>query len=1109
MEDRESVNEDIKNLESSHLKAKRPFFSCSLCHEKYKNPKVLNCWHSFCFECLSNYIPENSISVVCPLCNIPSIIPQQGVNLLPDNWMLTSLKDGKSPSVDLLTLKTSSRMLDTIDGSEGATSLQCQLQNHNKSNNPNNNKNNTKMNNSLVNITIRDDSQLTDNMQGLSMKHSENDSDSPTNNFSHTPPLSREGHKTSRQHCHDTQCDTASSSAIVMDESLTGETSQSAFFSQSYRSSSEFSNEKLYCRLHSLQNLDFYCQDCDVAICPRCSELGHNQHSIVSIDAALPNQKTILNNLIEQLKDESKDTENDKILIERVKFDLENSFNNVKDQINTRYQNIMELLQKKLNTNLQELNSIYKFRNNVLDKQLYCINENFENIQMSYDLTEKILDSERSELILLANKSYSFDDYSQFNESKQPSLKSLHSPNTNMLSRPLESSFMCFDPEGYENLEKYSSYLNGIVSDKSLCSNMISFSIEDLNKPIHLNRKFKLAIYLIEDNICIINDYLSRLNNAIYAILHLPNSRKKPIEFIKDTSNNKLGYMQFTPEQIGVHILELYNFGVLVRGTPLELAVTKFSLATNATPNHLHHLTTSKIKNSASKRQITQTQSQPKLKSTSSTFINKNIPSKKPMNNLNKQPPNTSNKLPQKTLAPNSSIKTSINPSQRHKSNTSLSRPPWNSSITKNNNLVPTTQPLRRSLSSTVPRNDLSHRLSNTSLHKLDKTAKLSSRITSHPAINNAFKERINNDCKMNLENKIDEEEDEENWNQNAFENQNVSYCRLHSNAVNKTLPLTKTIDSKPKRRITTLSHTQTRTTRQAGLTTRIPLEKPNTLRKKLSNDIFKKFGCKGKRLGEFNSLQDVAYHNGLLLGSDSKNQCIQVIDYNSGKFTKQILLGEGLLKVPSPSGLAVDSSGNMYVSDLDNHCVVVLDTRGRLLRKIGQTHLKGPKGLVLSDKELIVADMKGCSVYMYDRISGELLGRFGSQGYKDDNLCSPQFCALTIDQSHIIVSDFRTDKVKIFSKEGHLVKCFGSSGTRSGQLSGPTGLAVHPSSGNIYVCDFSNTRIQVFSKDGLFVEKLNLSLSAPQGLGFLDDKFLMVADAGNHCIKITKIKAT
>lgn len=75
------------------------FISCPLCSNHFESPKVLACWHSFCLECLERIVPENSITLVCPSCFMPSILPKQGVAGLPDNWLLIPASEGKTTGV--------------------------------------------------------------------------------------------------------------------------------------------------------------------------------------------------------------------------------------------------------------------------------------------------------------------------------------------------------------------------------------------------------------------------------------------------------------------------------------------------------------------------------------------------------------------------------------------------------------------------------------------------------------------------------------------------------------------------------------------------------------------------------------------------------------------------------------------------------------------------------------------------------------------------------------------------------------------------------------------------------------------------------------------------
>ena len=43
--------------------------------------QVLPCLHTFCLNCLSVYLPPESLTITCPLCGQQSILPKRGVSL--------------------------------------------------------------------------------------------------------------------------------------------------------------------------------------------------------------------------------------------------------------------------------------------------------------------------------------------------------------------------------------------------------------------------------------------------------------------------------------------------------------------------------------------------------------------------------------------------------------------------------------------------------------------------------------------------------------------------------------------------------------------------------------------------------------------------------------------------------------------------------------------------------------------------------------------------------------------------------------------------------------------------------------------------------------------
>ncbi|XP_057268644.1 tripartite motif-containing protein 3 [Pezoporus wallicus] len=69
------------------------FLVCSICLDRYRNPKVLPCLHTFCERCLQNYIPAQSLSLSCPVCRQTSILPERGVPALQNNFFITNLME--------------------------------------------------------------------------------------------------------------------------------------------------------------------------------------------------------------------------------------------------------------------------------------------------------------------------------------------------------------------------------------------------------------------------------------------------------------------------------------------------------------------------------------------------------------------------------------------------------------------------------------------------------------------------------------------------------------------------------------------------------------------------------------------------------------------------------------------------------------------------------------------------------------------------------------------------------------------------------------------------------------------------------------------------------
>ncbi|VDI38530.1 Hypothetical predicted protein [Mytilus galloprovincialis] len=76
----------------------RKSYFCTLCKDDFKDPRLLNCYHSFCRFCLDEYLMVNyeDGNFPCPLCKEMNIAPVNGCRGLPKNEYI-KISDSSSP----------------------------------------------------------------------------------------------------------------------------------------------------------------------------------------------------------------------------------------------------------------------------------------------------------------------------------------------------------------------------------------------------------------------------------------------------------------------------------------------------------------------------------------------------------------------------------------------------------------------------------------------------------------------------------------------------------------------------------------------------------------------------------------------------------------------------------------------------------------------------------------------------------------------------------------------------------------------------------------------------------------------------------------------------
>ncbi|XP_038062526.1 tripartite motif-containing protein 2-like [Patiria miniata] len=81
-------------VSSALEKISRHHLECSICQERYQQPKILECLHSFCEQCLLKYRStkhQDSTVIPCPVCRQETKLPEVGVQGLKTNFHLIGL----------------------------------------------------------------------------------------------------------------------------------------------------------------------------------------------------------------------------------------------------------------------------------------------------------------------------------------------------------------------------------------------------------------------------------------------------------------------------------------------------------------------------------------------------------------------------------------------------------------------------------------------------------------------------------------------------------------------------------------------------------------------------------------------------------------------------------------------------------------------------------------------------------------------------------------------------------------------------------------------------------------------------------------------------------
>ena len=217
---------------------------------------------------------------------------------------------------------------------------------------------------------------------------------------------------------------------------------------------------------------------------------------------------------------------------------------------------------------------------------------------------------------------------------------------------------------------------------------------------------------------------------------------------------------------------------------------------------------------------------------------------------------------------------------------------------------------------------------------------------------------------------------------------------------------------------------------------------------------------------------------------------------------------------VHEPYGAAINSHGEMYVTERFNGQVAVFDSSGKRINTIGSKG-HGP-GQFLSPCCIAIDTNDNIYVTSNHKLqkfnrNGEFVKSVGSgsSGRKPGEFNNPR--GVKIYQNQIYMCDKDNNRIQVFDLELSFIKSFGCKGFGQREFDGPNDLAFD-SQGNIYVIESNSNRVQILGNNHRYLRQFGNKgapgkLSHPEGINIAHD-CVYISDCDNqcHCIAVFQL---